>query len=158
MTSITECSYIRAPITVKMLLKWMRHSYAAALTNLRHWLEGCVEDSLGKTIPNWLQHMLWVRTHTHSPTHAHTHKHVVWACTHKQTFLIASGVWTVADNVMVITISLLNKYSHACGHPCTHVNTVTSMVQNVLNPFCSVHNIYEWRQLDRLNVCINCSF
>lgn len=66
-----------------------------------------MEGSLGKTIPPV------------DPAYvvsAHTHAHTVCTCAHKQIFLIAGGVRTVADNVMLITIFLLNKYSHACVH------------------------------------------
>lgn len=81
----------------------MRHSYAAAPSNLRHWLEGCVEDSLGKNYSLLTPtYVVSARTHTqYTRTQAD--------------ILIASGVWTVADNVTVITIFLLNKYSQACA-------------------------------------------
>lgn len=82
----------------------MRHSYAAALANSRRWLEDRMEGSLGKTIPP-LEAAYVVSTHTHR----------VCTCA-QQTFLIAGGVWTVADNVMLITIFLLNKYPLACAH------------------------------------------
>lgn len=103
----------------------MRHSDAAARANSRRWLEGRAEDSLGKTIP-WLQPAYVGSAHARA---------------RQQTFLIAGGVWTAADNVMLIRVSLLNKHSLGCVHTCEWSGGRMKAV------CASTHTAYSWGKL-----------